>query len=121
MVAPSFGVSHWIRRPSTWLCLAALMLALIPVSQAGKSIYGPAAAAQATLAFFVVTPAIAAAAAWEASRFQAFVRQAARPVRTIVFDRILVFALVAPAGYTLALLTQMVGVPTVPRGLVLAM
>ena len=121
MVAPSFGVSHWIRRPSTWLCLAALMLALIPVSQAGKSIYGPAAAAQATLAFFVVTPAIAAAAAWEASRFQAFVRQAARPVRTIVFDRILVFALVAPAGYTLALLTQMVGVPTVPIGLVLAM
>lgn len=121
MVTPSFGVSHWIRRPSTWLCLAALMLALIPVSQAGKSIYGPAAAAQATLAFFVVTPAIAAAAAWEASRFQAFVRQAARPVRTIVFDRILVFALVAPAGYTLALLTQMVGIPTVPIGLVLAM
>lgn len=121
MVAPSFGLSHWIRRPSTWLCLAALMLALIPVSQAGKSIYGPAAAAQATLAFFVVTPAIAAAAAWEASRFQAFVRQAARPVRKVVFDRILAFALVAPAGYTLALLTQMVGVPAVPIGLVLAM
>lgn len=121
MAPPSFGLSHWIRRPSMWLCLAALALAMIPVSQAGNTIYGPAAAAQATLAFFVVTPAIAAAAAWEASRFQAFVQQAAGPVRKIVLDRVLLFALFAPAGYALALLTQVLGMPTIPVGLVLGM
>lgn len=105
---PRFGLSHWLRRPSLWMGLGGLALSLVPILELERNTYPPAVAAQSTLVFFVITPAIAAAAAWEASRFKSFTSpRGVIPVK-ILMDRILPFSLLLPFGYLASFMYQTV-------------
>ena len=105
-MVPNFGVRHWLRRPSLWICLVGIMLSAVPVSKFGKTLYYESAAVQSTLVFFVIAPAVSAAMAWEASRFRPLVRLGVKPVARIFVNRMFAWSLLFPFGYVLAILSQ---------------
>lgn len=103
---PNFGVKHWLRRPSLWICLIGLILSAVPISELGKTPYYESNAAQSTLVFFVIAPAVSAAMAWEASRFRPLVQMGRKSVVRIYVNRMFAWSLLFPLGYVLASLSQ---------------
>ena len=91
---PNFGVKHWLRRPSLWICLIGLILSAVPISELGKAPYYESNAAQSTLVFFVIAPAVSAAMAWEASRFRPLVQMGRKSVARIYVNRMFVWSLI---------------------------
>lgn len=91
-MSPSFGLAHWIKRPSLWLCAIASVLCLIPVSSIEASGYSQTVLGQSTLTFYIMAPATAAAVAWETSRFQAVINLGSNAIRKIIVSRILLFS-----------------------------
>ena len=105
-MVPNFGVKHWLRRPSLWICLIGIMLSAVPVSKFGKALYYESSAVQSTLVFFVIAPAVSAAMAWEASRFRPLVQMGRKSVARIYVNRMFAWSLIFPLGYVLANLSQ---------------
>ena len=103
---PNFGVKHWLRRPSLWICVIGLILSAVPISELGKTPYYESNAAQSTLVFFVIAPAVSAAMAWEASRFRPLVQMGRKSVARIYVNRMFAWSLIFPLGYVLANLSQ---------------
>lgn len=95
-----FPRSHWIKRPSLWCCIGALLVCFLPLSQWTVVAYTPSILANATIVFYIIIPAMAVAVAWEASRFRPVIGVAANSVRK--FFWIDCFGLL----YSLRLLTQ---------------
>ena len=105
-MVPNFGFRHWFRRPSLWICLAGIVLSAVPISELGKTTYFQSNAAQSTLVFVVIAPAVSAGMAWEASRFREIAQLGRSSVVRIFRDRMLLWSLVFPVGYVLANLAQ---------------
>lgn len=103
-MSPSFGLAHWIKRPSLWLCAISSVLCLIPVSSIETSGYSQTVLGQSTLTFYIMAPATAAAVAWEMSRFQAVINLGSNAIRKIIVSRILLFSFFPTLGYLLAVL-----------------
>lgn len=95
-----FPRSHWIKRPSLWCCIGALLVCFLSLSQWTVVAYTPSILANATIVFYIIIPAMAVAVAWEASRFRPVIGIAANSVRKILLDRLLWFALFPPLAYT---------------------
>ena len=106
MMVPRFGFRHWFRRPSLWICLAGIVLSAVPISELGKTAYFQSNAAQSTLVFVVIAPAVSAGMAWEASRFREIAQLGRSSVVRIFRDRMLLWSLVFPVGYVMANLAQ---------------
>lgn len=105
-MVPNFGIKHWLRRPSLWICLIGIILSAVPISELGKTPYYESIAAQSTLVFFVIAPAVSAAMAWEASRFRPLVQMGRKSVARIYVNRMFAWSLIFPLGYVLANLSQ---------------
>lgn len=97
-----FGLAHWARRPSLWICVGAIVLCLLPLSSFSLASYTPSILGHAALSLYIVVPATTAAVAWEASRFQSCVTLGKGAVRKIITDRILLFTAFPALGYVVA-------------------
>ncbi|WP_257183520.1 hypothetical protein [Corynebacterium cystitidis] len=120
--APTFGVRHWGKRPSTWVCLGSIVVSLIPILQVPATGYVETIIAQSTMTLFVLAPGLASASAWEASRFRAWADKGPSVALKILIDRIVIWSLIVPLGYVCASVLQafarggMVGQPLTPSG-----
>ncbi|MEJ4113409.1 hypothetical protein ACGE24_05240 [Corynebacterium kroppenstedtii] len=103
---PSFGLIHWLRRPSVWICIIALVLTAAPISDMGRVAYTPSVVTHPLMTFFIVAPAITAASAWEISRFRPLVSSGRPIVVKVYFYRVFPFSFVLVIGYLIALLSE---------------
>lgn len=103
----NFGLSHWIRRPSLWLCIAAIFLSLTSTVTDILSVYNQSLLARATMVYFIMAPAIAAAAAWEASRFAHLVSFPSTRLIKVGAERLLPWSLFAAISYCFSLAIYM--------------
>lgn len=99
-MAGIFGIRHWIRRPSLWICIAMTVVCVYALGLEGYgSRYVLTLVVQASDSLAFITPALTVAVAWEASRMRALRGLGAVAVVKILRTRCLPFLIFPVIGF----------------------